>query len=234
MELDVLYEDETLMVVNKPAGIVVHPTYRNASGTLLDALRAHADAWQESQNPTIVGRLDKGTSGIVVVAKTAADHASLQRILQAPDSVKDYLAVVRGSVNVERGTISDPLLVDPCDRRRVIVATVSGSGQASETQFERLEHTAETSLLLCRLITGRRHQIRVHLASRGWPIVGDRVYGNAIDEFPRQALHAWRVRLAHPVSGQQIRVEAPLPPELQGLLTGLGFQLSVLRHASLL
>jgi 23S rRNA pseudouridine1911/1915/1917 synthase len=127
------------------------------------------------------------------VAKTAADHASLQRILQSPDSVKDYLAVVRGSVNVERGTISDPLLVDPYDRRRVIVATASGSGQASETQFERLEHTAETSLLLCRLITGRRHQIRVHLASRGWPLIGDRVYGNAIDEFPRQALHAWRV-----------------------------------------
>jgi 23S rRNA pseudouridine1911/1915/1917 synthase len=234
MELDVPYEDDTLMVVNKPAGIVVHPTYRNTSGTLLDALRAHASGWHDSQNPTIVGRLDKDTSGIVVVAKTAAHHASLQRILQSTDSVKDYLAVVRGSVNVERGAISDPLLVDPSDRRQVIVATESGNGRASETQFERLEHTGEASLLLCRLITGRRHQIRIHLASRGWPIIGDPVYGNAIDEFPRQALHAWRAAFAHPVSGQQIRVEAPLPPELQSLLLGLGFQLSVLRHVSLL
>ena len=234
MKLDVLYEDDTLMVVNKPAGVVVHPTYRNTSRTLLDALRARASGWHDSQNPTIVGRLDKDTSGIVVVAKTAADHASLQRILRSSDSVKDYLAVVRGSVNVERGTISDPLLVDPSDRRRVIVATESGNGQASETQFERLEHTVETSLLLCRLITGRRHQIRVHLASRGWPIIGDRVYGNAIDGFPRQALHAWRAAFAHPVGGQQIRVEAPLPPDLVGLLVALDIQLSVLRHASLL
>lgn len=234
MELDVLYEDDTLMVVNKPAGIVVHPTYRNTSGTLLDALRAHAGGWHDSQNPTIVGRLDRDTSGIVVVAKTVARHASLQRTLQSTDSVKEYLAVVRGLVNVERGTISDPLLVDPSDRRRVIVATESGNGQASETQFERLEHTGATSLLRCRLITGRRHQIRVHLASRGWPIIGDRVYGNAIDEFPRQALHAWRAAFAHPVGRQQIRVEAPLPPDLVGLLVALDIQLSVLRHASLL
>jgi len=234
MELDILYEDDTLIVVNKPACLVVHPTYRNPSGTLLDALRAHASGWHDSQNPTIVGRLDKDTSGIVIVAKTAAHHASLQRILQSLDSVKGYLAVVRGSVNVERGTINDPLLVDPSDRRRVIVATVSGRGQTSETQFERLEHTGEASLLRCRLITGRRHQIRVHLASRGWPIIGDRVYGNAIDEFPRQALHAWQAAFAHPVSGRQIRVEAQLPAELDGLLVALGIKLSVLRHASLL
>ena len=234
MELDILFEDDALMVVNKPAGIVVHPTYRNASGTLLDALRAHASGGHEPDNPAIVGRLDKYTSGIVVVAKTAAHHASLQRILQSLDSEKDYLAVVRGSVNVERGTISDPLLVNPSDRRRVIIATVGGNGRASETQFERLDHTDEGSLLRCRLITGRRHQIRVHLASRGWPVIGDRIYGNATDEFPRQALHAWRTAFVHPVSGRQIRVEAPLPPELQSLLVELGLPLSVLRHGSLL
>jgi len=234
MELDILFEDDALMVVNKPAGIVVHPTYRNASGTLLDALRAHASGGHEPDNPAIVGRLDKYTSGIVVVAKTAAHHASLQRILQSLDSEKDYLAVVRGSVNVERGTISDPLLVNPSDRRRVIIATVGGNGRASETQFERVDHTDQGSLLRCRLVTGRRHQIRVHLASRGWPVIGDRIYGNATDEFPRQALHAWRTAFVHPVSGRQIRVEAPLPPELQSLLVELGLPLSVLRHGSLL
>jgi len=116
----------------------------------------------------------------------------------------------------------------------VIIATVGGNGRASETQFERVDHTDQGSLLRCRLVTGRRHQIRVHLASRGWPVIGDRIYGNATDEFPRQALHAWRAAFAHPVSGRQIRVEAPLPPELQSLLVELGLPLSVLRHGSLL
>jgi 23S rRNA pseudouridine1911/1915/1917 synthase len=234
MELDILYEDDALMVVNKPAGVVVHPTYRNPSGTLLDALRAHASDWHDSQNPSLVGRLDKDTSGIVVVAKTAAHHATLQRIHQSPDCLKDYIAVVRGVVNVERGTISDSLRVDPSDRRRVIVSPTTDGGVASETRFERLEHTAEATLLRCRLITGRRHQIRVHLAARGWPIIGDRVYGNAIDPFPRQALHAWQAAFAHPVSGQRIRVEAPLPPELHALLLALHIPPAVLRHASLL
>src|SRR5262249_30656429 len=128
MNLDMLYEDETLIAVNKPAGIVVHPTYKNVAGTLLDGLRSAGVG-----DPAILGRLDKDTSGIVVAAKSAAIYAAMQRMLGTAASEKEYVAIVRGVVDVERGTITLPLRVDPADRRRVIVAS---DGRASETRFE--------------------------------------------------------------------------------------------------
>jgi len=217
---DILYEDAAFVVINKPAGVVVHPTYKNVAGTLLDALRAYGHDWPDDQAATIVGRLDKETSGIVVAAKTATSHAALQQILRSPETSKEYLAVVRGRVEEKSGVIADALRVDPLDRRRVIATAHDAGGVACETRFERLESNGLYTLLRCRLVTGRRHQIRVHLASRGWPIVGDRVYGVALEGVDRHALHAWRVSFAHPASGDLIQIEAPLPYDMMEILRG--------------
>ncbi|HVH29168.1 MAG TPA: RluA family pseudouridine synthase [Vicinamibacterales bacterium] len=237
LPLDVLYEDECLLALDKPAGVVVHPAYKNTTGTVMNALLWRARHWPAPQRPSIVGRLDKLTSGIVVVAKTAAAHAALQRTMARADAVKDYLAVVYGRVNVPSGAIRFPLRRDPGDRRKVIVSeTVEAQ---SLTRFERLGSVAApaagVSLLRCRLVTGRMHQIRVHLAARGWPVVGDPVYGEprwsnvrdpvlatALRMFPRQALHAWRVALTHPSTGARLLLEAPAPRDLAELLTATG------------
>jgi 23S rRNA pseudouridine1911/1915/1917 synthase len=216
--LRILFEDEHLLAVDKPAGIVVHPTYRHTGGTLMNALLWRARAWPASQRPSIVGRLDKLTSGIVLAAKSAASHAALQRAMTSSDCEKDYLAVVHGRVNVARGAIDLRLGRDRGDRRRMVASRTIGA--ASVTRFERLARGPATSLLRCRLETGRTHQIRVHLAARGWPIVGDRVYGTpaAADAFPRQALHAWRLVFTHPITGERIRIEAPVPADLEELM----------------
>jgi 23S rRNA pseudouridine1911/1915/1917 synthase len=239
VRLAVLYEDESLLVLDKPAGLVVHPSYRHAAGTVMNALLWHAREWPDAQRPSLVGRLDKLTSGIVLVAKSAAVHAALQRAMAS--SRKDYLAVVYGRVNVARGEIDLRLGRDPGDRRRVVAsATV---GVPSLTRFERLAFVAAPraglSLLRCRLATGRTHQIRVHLAARGWPIVGDPTYGEArwpliadstlapaLRAFPRQALHAWRIGLVHPVTGARLEIEAPVPDDLRALMEVSGLSRS--------
>jgi 23S rRNA pseudouridine1911/1915/1917 synthase len=214
----ILFEDDDLLIVDKPAGLVVHPAYRNPDGTLLDALAALAQRWSAGQRPSIVGRLDKLVSGVVLVAKSAAIHARLQRTLASRDSEKIYLALVHG-MTPERATIDLPLASDPADRRRRIV---SSGGARSITEFERLDAAVSergaVSWLRCRLVTGRRHQIRVHLASRGWPIVGDEVYGRSLEGFPRLALHARRVAFVHPVTGGRVDVSSPLPSEVERLL----------------
>jgi 23S rRNA pseudouridine1911/1915/1917 synthase len=229
LPIAVLFEDEHLLVLDKPPGVVVHPTYGHSAGTIMNALLWHARSWDAAERPSIVGRLDKHTSGIVVVAKTAAIHAAMQRAWSGSSSRKDYLALVYGRVNAARGRIDLPLHRDPGDRRRVIVAARAGA--PSVTLFERLGRAAAPrvglSLLRCRLVTGRTHQIRVHLAARGWPIVGDPVYGKqgwkeitdkrlaeALRALPRQALHAWRLEVPHPATGRTLRVEAPVPADL--------------------
>jgi len=237
----VLFEDDHVLAVDKPAGVVVHPAHKNPSGTLMNALLWHARAWPAGERPSIVGRLDKLTSGIVIAAKTAAIHAALQRALASSASEKDYLAVVYGRVNVVRGAIDLRLAHNERDRRMTIASAPLGA--ASLTQFERLARVpaprAGLSLLRCRLVTGRRHQIRVHLAARGWPVVGDPSYGEprwpAVDDlalaatlraFPRQALHAWRLAVRHPVTRERLRLEAPIPPDLQALLAASGLSIS--------
>jgi 23S rRNA pseudouridine1911/1915/1917 synthase len=245
--LQILYEDEHLLALDKPPGIVMHPTYKNAAGTLLNALLWHARGWPPACRPSLVGRLDKLTSGVVVVAKHAAIHAALQRAMASQDTEKDYLAIVYGRVNVARGRIDLRLAKDRRDQRRVVASARSGA--ESLTRFERLSRVAAPaaglSLLRCRLMTGRTHQIRVHLAARGWPIVGDPVYGEprwtevvdprlaaALRAFPRQALHAWRVSVTHPVSLKPLLFEAPLPADMQELLSGarLGLDTDALAH----
>lgn len=235
--LDVLFEDERLLALNKPAGIVVHPTYKHLQGTVLNALLWHARGWPDTQRPSIVGRLDKLTSGIIVVAKDAAAHAALQRAMASNDCEKDYLGVVYGRVNVGRGQIDLRLERDRGDRRKVVAS--ASIGAPSLTRFERLARVAAPraglSLLRCRLATGRRHQIRVHLAARGWPLVGDPTYGEprwsqmtdstlaaALRAFPRQALHAWRIAVTHPVTRARLTLEAPVPEDMERLLTVSG------------
>ena len=210
--LEILFEDEWLLAVDKPAGVVVHPTYKNVAGTLLDELRAR----QPGVAFSVVGRLDKLTSGIVVLAKSADAHRALQRIW--PEADKEYLAVVRGHVEAKRGRIDLPLGTDPADRRRRIVRP---DGAPSVTLFERLAYDPSTdrSVVRCRPVTGRRHQIRVHLAARGWPVVGDAVYGDALEGFPRHALHAWRLGFRHPITGARVDLS---PTRVVDLSTHIG------------
>jgi len=236
-QLDRLFEDDHLVIVKKQAGMVSHPTYLHRRGSLLNLLLHEAQGWPKGQRPSLVGRLDKHTSGAVVVAKTTDAHARLQRSLASSRSEKAYLAVVYGPVTRERGSINLRLRRHADDRRRV-VADVN-EGLASLTQFERIDQAdvagCEVALMRCRLATGRMHQIRVHMAASGWPIVGDQKYGeprwersrdeesrSGLEAFPRQALHAWRLSFEHPFTHQTVEVEAPLPSDMRELLTSCG------------
>jgi 23S rRNA pseudouridine1911/1915/1917 synthase len=203
----------------------------------MNALLWHARKWPAPQRPSLVSRLDKLTSGIIVVAKTAAAHAALQRAMDPTCSEKDYLAIVYGRVNVARGEIDLRLGKDRGDRRKVVASVDVGA--ESLTRFERLARVAAPraglSLLRCRLATGRTHQIRVHLAARGWPLVGDPTYGEprwsqivdpllaaTLRALPRQALHAWRVAFTHPITRARLTLEAPVPGDLEALLEASG------------
>ena len=245
--LEILAEDDHFLAVNKPAGLVVHPGFRHTAGTLMNALLWHGSRWAEGQRPSIIGRLDKLTSGVVVVAKTARAHAEFQRAMNSAAARKEYLAIVYGQVRTRRGEIECRLSRHPRDRRRVVASNTVGT--PSLTRFERLGRVAAPraglSLLNCRLITGRTHQIRVHLSARGWPIVGDPMYGEErwlrVDDpelaatlraFNRQALHAWKTGLPHPFSGERLEIEAPLPPDLDRLLEISGLMTSRIRNGS--
>jgi 23S rRNA pseudouridine1911/1915/1917 synthase len=246
--LDVLYEDDHLIAINKPSGVVVHPTYKHAQGTIINALLWQARNWPDGRRPSLVGRLDKLTSGIVLVAKTASSHAALQRRMASQTTAKDYLAVVYGRVNAASGEIDLRLARDPRDQRRVVASKTNGA--PSLTCFERLGRVdaldVGLSLLRCRLGTGRTHQIRVHLAARGWPVVGDPTYGEphwsriadpilaeVLRSFERQALHAWRLAFTHPLTGECLQLEAPIPGDFRALLTAVGLHHFVNRAPSM-
>ena len=238
MALQVLYEDDDLLAVDKPAGLVVHPSYKNAAGTLINGVLERAKTWPAGSRPSLLGRLDKYTSGVVIVAKRPAVHAALQRAMESRRIDKDYAAIVWGLPSPMRGTIDLALDRDPWDRRRITVT--DRGGQPSVTKYERLSVSGGNpsglpafSLVRCRLITGRTHQIRVHLSARDWPIVGDAVYGlkkkagalTPADEvalaFPRQALHAWRLTLRQPTTNAALVITAPLPDDMRQLVTAL-------------
>ena len=216
--LDVLHEDGQLLVIDKPAGLVVHPGSGNWSGTMLNALLHHAKGIGELPRAGIVHRLDKDTSGLLVVAKTEAAQTSLVRQLQARTVKRTYLALARGKV-AAGGTIDAPIGRHPVQRTRM--AVVAG-GKPAVTHYRVKRRFAAHTLLECSLETGRTHQIRVHLASIGHPIEGDPVYaGKARGAFPRQALHAWKLAFEHPATGKPVKFESPLPDDFKALLEGL-------------
>ena len=221
--LAVVYEDDTVLVIAKPAGLVVHPGRGNWSGTLLNALLAHAPQLATLSRAGIVHRLDKETSGLLVVAKTLEAQTSLVRQLQARTVKREYLALVHGRV-ARDGKVEAPIGRHPVQRTRMAVAA---RGRPSITHYEVLRHFAHATLLRCRLETGRTHQIRVHMQSLGHPLVGDPVYGKKrsadplLAAFPRQELHAERLEFIHPAFLEAVSWQAPLPADMRALIAGL-------------
>jgi len=220
--LDVVFEDPMLLVINKPVGLVVHPGSGNRRGTLLNALLHWVPQVAELPRAGIVHRLDKDTSGLLVVAKTLRAHTDLVRQLQARTVKREYLALVYGEVD-RSGTVNEPLARDPHNRTK---RTVHSMGKEAVTHYEVVERFPGITLLRCRLETGRTHQIRVHMQHIGHPLVGDTVYNASRRShlklpFPRQALHAERLGLVHPVTQELMQWECPLPPDFATLLEAL-------------
>lgn len=228
--LDVLYEDVHVLIINKPAGLVVHPAPGHTSGTLVNALLWHCrTATGEStlsgiggiQRPGIVHRLDKDTSGAIAIAKTDLAHHHLQAQFQQKTAKRDYLGVVYGVPPKERGTIDLPIGRHPVDRKKMAIVPEAEGGRCAVTHWQITERLDNYTLMQFELETGRTHQIRIHAAHVGHPIVGDPVYssGHSVGvNLTGQALHAWRLRLQHPVSGEAIAVTAPTPHSFNTLL----------------
>ncbi len=210
--LDVLHEDDHLLVLNKPAGLVVHPAPGNWSGTLLNGLLAHHAGAAVLPRAGIVHRLDKDTSGVMMVGKTLAAVTALVRDIAARAVHRRYVALAQGLLMPAVQSIEAPIGRDPAVRVRMAVVAVGAGGRPARTDVERLAGNAGYSALRCTLHTGRTHQIRVHLAAQGHPLVADALYGGkpALG-MQRQALHAVRLELAHPVSREALVFECPPP-----------------------
>ena len=221
--LDIVFEDEELLVIDKPPGLVVHPGSGNWSGTLMNALLHHVPGIAEVPRAGIVHRLDKDTSGLLVVAKTLAAQTDLVRQLQARTVRRQYLAVVSGIV-ARNGTVEAPIGRHRVHRVKMAVVPETLGGKPAVTHFRVLEEYAHSTLLECALETGRTHQIRVHMASIKHPLVGDPVYGKVdprVPPFHRQALHATRLGLVHPLTRRLQQWDAPPPADMLMLLETL-------------
>jgi 23S rRNA pseudouridine1911/1915/1917 synthase len=242
--LSILYEDEHLLAIDKPSGLVVHPSPGHDSGTLVNALLHHVrdlSGIGGELRPGIVHRLDRDTSGVLLVAKSDRAHASLSRQMKKRALKKEYLAVVAGVPKVRKGEVALAIGRDPRDRKKMRAFRTSDAATPAGAREARTLYAIErewpdlgVTLLRCRLVTGRTHQIRVHLAATGLPIVGDRIYGRprydrvkdaalrrTLTEFPRQALHAERIGFRHPASNEEMEIVAPVPEDLQRLLASL-------------
>lgn len=222
--LDILYEDEELIILNKPAGLVVHPAPGHPEGTLVNAILAHCPNLPGIggiQRPGIVHRLDKDTTGAIVIAKTDLAYQHVQAQLQAKTARREYLGLVYGVPKTETGSIDLPIGRNPQDRKKMGIVSIEDGGRAAITHWRVQERLANYTLIHFQLETGRTHQIRVHSAKIGHPIVGDPLYSSAHSigvNLPGQALHAWKLQLQHPVSGKLLQVTAPLPRSFTTLL----------------
>jgi 23S rRNA pseudouridine1911/1915/1917 synthase len=226
VEMVVVHADEHVVVVDKPAGLVVHPGAGNRIGTLVQGLLARYPDMARAGDPArpgVVHRLDKGTSGLLVFARTPEAHASLSRQLAERTAARHYRALAWGHMEIGRGVVDAPLGRGGRDRTRMVV---TGAGRPARTRFEVERHYADpvaVTLLGCRLETGRTHQIRVHLAAVGHPVVGDSRYGGSRTSFPvgRPFLHAEHLAFRHPASGDAIAFDSELPPDLEAVLARL-------------
>ncbi len=221
--LDILYEDDSLIIINKPAGLVVHPAAGHPDGTLVNALLAHCPlaAIGGVQRPGIVHRLDKDTTGAIVIAKTDIAHQHIQAQLKTKTARREYLGIVYGIPNAEIGTIDLPIGRHPTDRRKMGIVPVEKGGRDAITHWQIKERIGNYSLIHYQLETGRTHQIRVHTAEIKHPIIGDPMYSSNRSigvNLTGQALHAWRLQLEHPISGELIEAIAPLPDQFNTLL----------------
>ncbi len=232
--LTIVHEDEYLLVVDKPAGLVVHPAAGNADGTLVNALLHHCAGRLSGiggvARPGIVHRIDKDTSGLLVVAKTDAAHEGLARQFEAHSIDRRYVAAVSGAPRLQSGTVESYLARSPSDRKKVAVVK-DGRGKRAVTHWKQIETFRESAMVECRLETGRTHQVRVQMASIGHPLLGDPVYGRAPHqrlrellvglEFKRQALHAANLGFLHPVTKVHLSFESSIPQDMQELFSAL-------------
>jgi 23S rRNA pseudouridine1911/1915/1917 synthase len=229
--LDILYEDDHLIMINKQAGLVVHPAPGHQNGTLVNALLEHCQNLAGIggiQRPGIVHRLDKDTTGALVVAKTDLAHQHLQQQIKTKNAIREYLGVVYGSPKGDQGIVNQPLARHPVDRKKM--AIVPG-GREAITHWQVLERLGNYSLMLFRLETGRTHQIRVHSSYLGHPIVGDPLYSSGHSpgvNLSGQVLHAYRLTLTHPITGEKLQAIAPLPDDFLKLLKVLNFHSAVI------
>ena len=219
VDLRIAWEDEHLLVVDKPAGVVVHPAPGHAGGTLVHGLLEHGAAGGEAERPGIVHRLDRDTSGLLVVARSAESHRRLQRLVRRHELERTYLALVRGRPRSWRGTVEAAIGRDRSEPTRQSLDT--DTPRAAVTHFEVERLVGDHALLRVTLETGRTHQIRVHLAAIDLPVLGDRVYGVPAPGLRRQFLHAARLAFPHPFTGERVDVESPLPDDLAGYLERL-------------
>ena len=222
--LDILYEDDELIIINKPAGLVVHPAPGHPDGTLVNAILAHCPNLPGIggvQRPGIVHRLDKDTTGAIAIAKTDLAYQHLQAQLQAKTARREYLGLIYGVPKTETGSIDLPIGRNPQDRKRMAIVSIEDGGRNAVTHWRVKERFGNYTLIHFQLETGRTHQIRVHSAKMGHPLVGDPIYssGHSLGvNLPGQALHAWKLQLQHPVSGDLVEVTAPLPRSFATLL----------------
>lgn len=222
--LDIIYEDDDVVVLNKARGMVVHPAPGNYTGTLVNALLYHCSnlsGINSAIRPGIVHRLDKDTSGIMIVAKNDAAHISLSQQIQSKTAVRTYLAVVRGNIKTDSGTIETQIARDKADRKKM--AVVKEGGRDAITDYEVLERFGKYTLVRCKLRTGRTHQIRVHMEYLGYPLVGDPKYSPMKTPFgiKGQALHSHTLEFTHPRTGERMKFEAPLPEDMHKIITRL-------------
>jgi 23S rRNA pseudouridine1911/1915/1917 synthase len=227
VELDIVYEDADLLVINKAAGMVVHPAPGHYDDTLVNALLARYPELQDiesDERPGIVHRLDRDTSGLILVARNARCQAALLEQMKEHKITKRYLALVEGIVSLDKGSIDAPIGRNPRRRQQMTITTIDS--REARTHFRVLQRFERHTLLLLELETGRTHQIRVHLQAIKHPVVGDATYGPGNVRrgitLKRQFLHAYQLELAHPITGEPLKFEAPLPADLQAVLDNEG------------